>query len=132
MKILRILGKRGRVTIPYEIRQEVGFKYNDVLSFVQADNNTVIVRREKICDESCPMYNEYNQPANTNSKVTRLLDGLTAEEQRTALVHLSVRWAEKETVGAGKGAENNSASVRESGAGSACWAMQQNGGAANV
>lgn len=31
MKIFRILGKRGRVTIPYEIRQRVGFKYNDVL-----------------------------------------------------------------------------------------------------
>lgn len=93
MKILRILRKRGRVTIPYEIRQEVGFKYNDVLSFVQADNNTVIVRRERICDESCPMYNEYNQPANASPKVTRLLDGLTAEEQRTALVHLSANWA---------------------------------------
>lgn len=93
MKILRILGKRGRVTIPYEIRQEVGFKYNDVLSFVQADNNTVIVRRERICDETCPMYNEYNQPANASSNVTRFLDGLTAEEQRTALVHLSANWA---------------------------------------
>lgn len=93
MKILRILGKRGRVTIPYEIRQEVGFKYNDVLSFVQADNNTVIVRREKICDEGCPMYNEYNQPSKAGSTITEYLDGLTAEEQRTALVHLSANWA---------------------------------------
>lgn len=93
MKILRILGKKGRITIPFEIRKEVGFKYNDVLSFVQADNNTVIIRRERICDEGCPMYNEYNQPTKTNSQVTDYLDGLTAEEQRTALVHLSANWA---------------------------------------
>lgn len=32
-KLFRILGKRGRITIPYEIRQRVGFSYNDVLSF---------------------------------------------------------------------------------------------------
>lgn len=93
MKILRILGKKGRITIPFEIRKAVGFKYNDVLSFVQADNNTVIVRREKICDEGCPMYNEYNQPTKTSSKITEYLDVLTAEEQRTALVHLSANWA---------------------------------------
>lgn len=93
MKILRILGKKGRITIPFEIRKEVGFKYNDVLSFVQADNNTVIVRRERICDESCPMYNEYNQPTKASSTITEYLDGLTAEEQRTALVHLSANWA---------------------------------------
>ena len=31
-KLLRILGKRGRITIPFEIRQRVGFVYNDVLS----------------------------------------------------------------------------------------------------
>lgn len=131
MKILRILGKKGRITIPFEIRKEVGFRYNDVLSFVQADNNTVIIRRERICDESCPMYNEYNPQKEESISLTEFLDGLTAEEQRTALVHLSVMWAEKEAIGAGKSIENNSAVVRESGAGSACWAMKQ-GGAVNV
>lgn len=35
VQMLRILGKRGRITIPYEIRQRVGFKYNDVLSFTE-------------------------------------------------------------------------------------------------
>ena len=33
MKTYRILGKRGRVTIPYVFRQQVGFGFNDVLSF---------------------------------------------------------------------------------------------------
>ena len=47
-KLFRILGKRGRITIPYEIRQRVGFSYNDVLSFTEADDGrTVIVKRER-------------------------------------------------------------------------------------
>ena len=33
MRMLRILGKRGRITIPYEIRKKLGFQPNDVLSF---------------------------------------------------------------------------------------------------
>ena len=32
----RILGKRGRITIPFEMRQRVGFLYNDVLSFTES------------------------------------------------------------------------------------------------
>ena len=44
MKILRILGKRGRVTIPFEIREVVGFGYNDVLSFTVDDENTVTIK----------------------------------------------------------------------------------------
>lgn len=47
LKIYRVLGKRGRITIPYEIRQRIGFKYNDVLSFTQQDDGSVVVRREK-------------------------------------------------------------------------------------
>ena len=51
MKTFRILGKRGRITVPYEIRCKVGFKQNDVLSFEESkDGRSVIVRREIICD----------------------------------------------------------------------------------
>lgn len=43
--------KQEGFTIPYEIRQHVGFSYNDVLSFTEADDGrTVTVKREKICD----------------------------------------------------------------------------------
>jgi len=45
-KILKILGNRGRITIPFEIRQRMGFAYNDVLSFTEADSRTVIVKRQ--------------------------------------------------------------------------------------
>ncbi len=50
MQTLRILGKHGRITIPYEIRQKLGFRPNDVLSFQIMDDRTVLVRRERLCN----------------------------------------------------------------------------------
>ena len=47
IRLFRVLGKRGRITIPFEIRQRIGFKYNDVLSFTQQDDGSVVVRKEK-------------------------------------------------------------------------------------
>lgn len=47
LRLFRVLGKRGRITIPYEIRQRIGFRYNDVLSFTQQDDGSVVVRKEK-------------------------------------------------------------------------------------
>ncbi len=93
-KLLRILGKRGRITIPYEIRQKVGFAYNDVLSFTEgADGKTVTIRRERLCD--CE---KSAKPIKTakNDEVTLydFLGNLSAEQQRAALVYLSVKWAE--------------------------------------
>ena len=94
-KLFRVLGKRGRITIPYEIRQRVGFSYNDVLSFAEADDGrTVIVKREKICD-NC----RGAQPSVTKDDEVTLFDflsGLSADQQRAALIHLSVLWAEKQ------------------------------------
>ena len=129
-KILRILGKRGRITIPFEIRQRVGFKYNDVLSFTEtADGRSVVVRREKICD-NC----KGAQYVVRNDEVTLFdfLNNLSPEQQRAALVHLSVKWAEKQNLNAGNNASNNKQSnMCELGAGSACWAEKQ-GGELNV
>ena len=97
MKIFRILGKRGRVTIPYEIRQRVGFKYNDVLSFTESpDGRTVIVKRERICD--CELNGNNEQKEKDKGEVTLLefLNGLAPDQQRAALVHLSLKWAESQ------------------------------------
>lgn len=91
-KLYRILGKRGRITIPYEIRRRVGFSYNDVLSFAESpDGRTVTVRREKICDHCA-------KTAEREDEITLedFLDSLSAEQQRAALVHLSVAWAERQ------------------------------------
>lgn len=50
MRTLRILGKRGRITIPYEIRKKLGFRPNDVLSFQIMDDRTVSIQRERLCN----------------------------------------------------------------------------------
>ena len=99
-KLYRVLGKRGRITIPYEIRQRVGFSYNDVLSFTESpDGRTVTVKREKICDNCAKAAEKDNEMT-----LEDFLDSLSAEQQRVALVHLSVKWAEKKA--GGQNAEN--------------------------
>ena len=90
-KIYRILGRRGRITIPFEIRQKVGFKQDDVLSFTESeDGRTVIVRRERICD--CQKSGQVG--ADNEMTLYDFLNSLTPKQQRAALIHLSVKWAE--------------------------------------
>ncbi|MBQ8622171.1 MAG: AbrB/MazE/SpoVT family DNA-binding domain-containing protein [Oscillospiraceae bacterium] len=94
--IYRVMGKRGRITIPYEFRQQVGFGYNDILSFTKQDDNTVIVKREKICD-NCKRREA--PPAASNSAdagvtLRELLDSLTPAQQKAALVHLADKLAD--------------------------------------
>ena len=103
--IYRVMGKRGRITIPYEFRQQVGFGYNDILSFTKQDDNTVIVKREKICDNCSGRKADAAAAQVPVEEMTlmELLDSLTPAQQRAALVHLSVKWAEhlKSTARAG-------------------------------
>lgn len=94
--IYKILGKRGRITIPWEIRKEMGFVYNDVVSF-EMDGQAVLVKREKICG-GCKSIPSPDLQDKTDT-LTGLLDELTPEELRTALIHLSVRWAEMQNRG---------------------------------
>ena len=49
-KTLRILGKRGRVTIPQEIRDAIGMARGDVVSFAVVGDDCALVKRERICD----------------------------------------------------------------------------------
>lgn len=92
LKIYRVLGKKGRITIPFEIRQRIGFRYNDVLSFTELDDSSVLVRREKICDNCKELAEEYEE----NFTLEDFLGSLSEEEQRNALLHLSLLWAEKQ------------------------------------
>ncbi len=94
--IYRILGKRGRITIPYELRQQVGFGYNDILSFTRQEDNSVVVRREKICDHCAGTKAQNTAAYPPNMTLMELLDGLTPSQQYAALVHLTQRWAEQQ------------------------------------
>ena len=79
LKIYRVLGEKGRITIPFVIRQRIGFRYNDVLSFTQQDDGSVFAE-------------EFEE----NFTLEDFLDSLSEEEQRDALLHLSLLWAEKQ------------------------------------
>ncbi len=92
LKMYRVLGKRGRITIPYEIRQRIGFRHNDVLSFTQQDDGSVLIKREKICDNCKEFADDFEESITLED----FLDSLSEEEQRDALVHLSLLWANKQ------------------------------------
>ena len=95
MKILRILGKRGRVTIPFEIREFVGFGYNDVLSFTVDDEDTVTIKKERICNSNCAKYNLSPADMKDDELLRDFIDRLPSSKQREVLVHLSLKWAAK-------------------------------------
>ena len=85
-KIMRILGKKGRTTIPYELRMLTGFAPNDILSFEQGEGDSIIIRREKVCggySSGCV------KEAGINS-VDQYIDSLTPEERRHAFLYLAL------------------------------------------
>lgn len=94
MTIYRVLGKRGRITIPYAIRKRIGFRYNDILSFTEQNDSSVVIRREKICDNCIDIAENYSEDISLED----FLDSLSEKEQREALIHLSLLWAEKQKV----------------------------------
>ena len=95
MTIYRVLGKKGRITIPYAIRKRIGFRYNDILSFTEQNDGSVVIKREKICDNCIDIADEYSEDDIT---LEDFLDSLSEEEQRDALIHLSLLWAEKQKI----------------------------------
>ena len=83
--IYRILGKRGRITIPFAFRQHVGFQPDDVLSFTIQEDQTVLIKREKLCNSCTP------EPESAESAGVTLLDFLDSLtvgtlEERVAMV----------------------------------------------
>jgi len=101
--ILRVLGQRGRTTIPFAIRMKMGFKSDDVLRFTPSDDGkTLMVKREKLCD-SCKTQ-ELSATKERDAVLQELLDELTPTELHTALIHLSVRWAQTQQGDAALGA----------------------------
>lgn len=91
-KIVRVLGKRGRITIPYEIRIRNNIGYNDILSFEEKDANTIILKKEKLCGGCTPeCFDEVD-----DLSIEDFLDSLTPEQQRKVTIHLNLLWAQRE------------------------------------
>ena len=91
-KIVRVLGKRGRITIPYQIRVRNKIGYNDILSFEEKDSNTIILRKERLCNGCTPeCFDEVSELS-----IEDFLDSLSTEQQRKATIHLNLLWAQRE------------------------------------
>ena len=97
-KIVRVLGKRGRITIPYEIRVRNKIGYNDILSFEEKDKNTIIVRKEKLCGGcTTECFDEEN-----SIPIEDFIDSLTPEQRHRATIYLNLLWAQKESASVGR------------------------------
>lgn len=88
MKMFRIIGREGRITIPWAIRRKAGFRPDDVVSFQLMEDDSVLVRRESTCGK------EKNPGAGWDAAITAFLDSLDEKQRYSALVHLSVLWAQ--------------------------------------
>lgn len=84
--IYRILGKRGRTTIPYALRIALGFRPNDLVSF-RREGDVVIVKREKVCN-NCKDADGAEVPV-TSAALHDFLDTLPPSVRKDALVYLA-------------------------------------------
>ena len=89
-KIYRILGKKGRITIPFEIRMRQRFASNDVVSFEEKDDHTVIIRREKICDH-CKI-----DAVEKEASLLDVINSLKPSEQKAVFKYLAHKLADSE------------------------------------
>ena len=86
-KIYRTLGKRGRTTIPYAIRVRLGLRHNDLLSFEEQDN-TVVIRRESICNECDDFFDDIDEMGEDNDALLDFVDDLSDKERMTLFFYL--------------------------------------------
>jgi len=92
-RIKRILGKRGRTTIPYEFRKILDLKHNDVLTFAMNDaENCVVITKERICTDDCIILH----PNGRDVSLDDFLSKMNREEMLKAIATLSKALVEKE------------------------------------
>ena len=51
--IFRFLGRKGRTTIPQDVRVACGFKPGDIISFEVRKDGGVLLRKETVCNHCC-------------------------------------------------------------------------------
>ena len=82
MKVYRIIGNEGRVTIPHEMRLCAGLLSNTVVSFELVSQDAVLVRREQLAGkaEHC-----VEMPS-----LKELLESLTDDQRSAAQCYLAI------------------------------------------
>ena len=88
MRVFRILGNEGTITIPCELRQQIGFSPGDVVSFEAVSSCAVLVRREQLLD---------GIPDTGTEPLKEFLESLSPVEQFAALVHLNDLWSKNQS-----------------------------------
>ncbi len=88
-KVYKILGKKGRITIPYELRRKQGFAFNDVVSFAEQKDGSILIRKEKICTR-CNL----PQAESAETSLLNVLNSLKPSEQKAAFRYLAAKLAE--------------------------------------
>lgn len=83
-KVYRLIGKRGRTTVPFEIRMKMRLGYNSLISYEMQDDDTVILRREKVCD-GC------KEPQIEEATILDVINSLTDSEQKALHRYLSIK-----------------------------------------
>lgn len=91
--ILRILGRKGRTTIPFPLRKELDLQPGDIVSFTLEDDG-VKVRREDLCDfENCPAMADSDDEITTDS-VLEDFNCLSSHDQYQVMSTLLAAWAD--------------------------------------
>lgn len=92
MRTFRILGKKGKITIPWELRQQIGFLPGDVISFETVSSCAVLVRREQLLNSDRILDAE-------KKPLKKFLDSLSPKEQFESMAHLHLLWAVRQQEG---------------------------------
>ena len=79
--IIKVIGRRGRITIPYDMRMKMKITHNDVLRFEQIDEDTVLITRI-VASKDLPESFETENPAQL---LCNCLDVLDSEEKISVL-----------------------------------------------
>lgn len=79
--IIRVIGRRGRITIPYDMRMKMKITHNDVLRFEQIDEDSVLMTRI-VASKDLPETFETENPAQL---LCNCLDMLDSEEKISVL-----------------------------------------------
>lgn len=99
--VRKFLGREGRTTIPYLIREKLCWDEGDIITFTEQPDGSVLLTQDFVCDccediPTPPVLNEPEQAEEEEITLEKALDGLTEQEQHEALVYLSMKWAAKQ------------------------------------
>ena len=88
-KIFKLIGKRGRTTVPFEIRMKMRLGYNSLVSYELKDEDTLILRKEKNCDGG-------KEPTIKEATILDVVNSLSDTEQKALYRYLSIRLSKAE------------------------------------